>query len=59
MIERLKYAGWVREGSTTLLERATARVEEILNTHEPDPLPEDVAGAIKAVVQRAAAGVAG
>jgi trimethylamine--corrinoid protein Co-methyltransferase len=59
LIERQKYAGWVREGSTTLLERATARVEEILATHQPDPLPEDTAKAIKAVVQRAEAGIVG
>jgi len=59
LIERQKYAGWVREGSTTLLERATARVEEILATHEPDPLPDDVVQAIRAVVQRAEAGAAG
>ena len=53
LIERLKYAAWAAEGGTTLLERASARVEEILATHEPDPLPQDVAGGIRAVVQRA------
>ncbi len=53
LVERHKYDGWVAEGSTTLLERATARVDKILATHIPDPLPDDVAQAIKAVVRRA------
>lgn len=53
LIERHKYDGWVAEGSTTLLERATARVDKILSTHTPDPLPDDVTQAIKAVVRRA------
>jgi trimethylamine--corrinoid protein Co-methyltransferase len=53
LLERHKYAGWVREGSTTLLERAAVRVEKILTEHKPDPLPDDTAQAIKAVVRRA------
>lgn len=55
LLERHKYAGWVAEGSTTLLERATARVEKILAEHKPDPLPEDVARAVHAIVERAQA----
>jgi len=50
VLERHKHAGRVAEGSTTLLERATAHVEKILATHKPDPLPNDVAQAIRAVV---------
>jgi len=57
LMERLKYAAWVAEGSTTMLERAAARVEEILATHQPDPLPDDVAAAVRAVVRRAEEGV--
>jgi trimethylamine--corrinoid protein Co-methyltransferase len=56
-LDRQKYAGWVAAGSTTLLERATARVDKILATHRPAPLPDDVARAIKAVVRRAEADV--
>jgi trimethylamine--corrinoid protein Co-methyltransferase len=58
LLERYKYAGWVAQGSTTLLERASARVEEILATHQPGPLPVDVARGIRAIVQRAEASVA-
>jgi trimethylamine--corrinoid protein Co-methyltransferase len=57
LLDRQKYAGWVAAGSTTLLERATARVDKILATHRPAPLPDDVARAIKAVVRRAEADV--
>ena len=55
LLERHKYAGWVAEGSTTLLERATARVDKILATHKPDPLPKEVAQAVHAIVERAEA----
>jgi trimethylamine--corrinoid protein Co-methyltransferase len=57
LLDRQKYAGWVAAGSTTLRERATARVEKILATHKPDPLPDDVAQAISAIVRRAEEGV--
>jgi trimethylamine--corrinoid protein Co-methyltransferase len=57
LVERQKYAGWVAQGSTTLLERATQRVDEILATHEPDPLPDDMVQAIRAIVERAEAGL--
>jgi trimethylamine--corrinoid protein Co-methyltransferase len=59
LLERHKYAGWVVEGSTTLLERAAARVDEILSTHRPDPLPEEVARGIRAIVRRAEEGLRG
>jgi trimethylamine--corrinoid protein Co-methyltransferase len=38
-----------------LAERATQRVEKILAEHQPDPLPDDVAQAVHAVVERAKA----
>jgi trimethylamine--corrinoid protein Co-methyltransferase len=55
IFDRAKYPGWVAAGSTSMLERATARVDKILAEHQPDPLPEDVAAAVHAVVQRAEA----
>ena len=42
-----------------MLERATTRVEKILDEHRPDPLPDDVAAAIRAVVERAERGAKG
>jgi trimethylamine--corrinoid protein Co-methyltransferase len=55
IFDRFKYPGWVASGSTTMLERATSRVEKILAEHEPDPLPQGVAAAVHAVVERAEA----
>jgi len=41
---------WEKEGSTTLLERATARLDEILTSHQPEPLPEEMAKTIDDLV---------
>ncbi len=55
LIERDNYTGWVNKGSKTMAERAAERVESILATHTPQPLPPDVAAAIHAIVERAEA----
>jgi trimethylamine--corrinoid protein Co-methyltransferase len=55
LFDRDNYDGWLAKGGTTLTERAALRVETILAEHEPEPLPNDVAKAVHAVVQRAEA----
>jgi trimethylamine--corrinoid protein Co-methyltransferase len=55
LVDRNNYDGWQAKGGTTLAERATQRVEKILAEHHPDPLPDDVAQAVHAVVERAKA----
>ena len=55
LFERDNYDGWLAKGGKTLAERAADRVEEILATHKPEPLPEEVAQAIHAIVERAEA----
>jgi trimethylamine--corrinoid protein Co-methyltransferase len=52
LFDRYNYEGWVNKGSQTLAERAAHRVDEILETHEPDPLPGNVRQAIRAIVER-------
>ncbi len=42
LFDRKNSANWVDAGSKTLRDRARERVEEILATHQPEPLPEDV-----------------
>jgi trimethylamine--corrinoid protein Co-methyltransferase len=55
LIERDNYDNWAAKGEKTMLERAAERVAAILAQHEPDPLPDDVTGAVHAIVQRATA----
>lgn len=39
--DRDNYAGWEKEGSTTLFERARTRAKQLIETHQPEPLPEE------------------
>lgn len=51
IFERGNYAEWKRNGAKTLVERAADQVEEILRTHKPDPLPDDIQAQIKRIVE--------
>ena len=53
VFDRHNYDKWQAAGGKSLAERAAQRVEEILAEHQPEPLPDDVAQAVKAVVRRA------
>jgi trimethylamine--corrinoid protein Co-methyltransferase len=55
VFERGNYDQWQAKGAKSLGERAAERVERILGKHRPEPLPEDVAQAVHAVVERAEA----
>jgi trimethylamine--corrinoid protein Co-methyltransferase len=55
LFDRDNYDGWLSRGGKTLAERAAERVEAILAKHQPEPLPEDVAKAVHAIVERAEA----
>jgi len=55
VVERSNYEDWAAKGSKTMAQRAAERVEEILRTHKPEPLPEPTRQAIRAIVERAAA----
>jgi trimethylamine--corrinoid protein Co-methyltransferase len=52
LFERETLTGWVEKGSKTLAERAGERVAAILGEHQPEPLPEDVASRLRAIVER-------
>jgi trimethylamine--corrinoid protein Co-methyltransferase len=56
LFDRKNYDGWVAAGRKTLREKAQVRVEEILETYQPEPLPEDVLAALGGVIERAEAG---
>jgi trimethylamine--corrinoid protein Co-methyltransferase len=55
LFERDNYNGWLARGGKTLGQRAAERVDAILAEHKPEPLPDDVAGAVHAIVERAEA----
>jgi len=51
LTSRLGYDRWQQTGSSTLLDRAGKRLKQILETHQPPPLPEDKAEAIRRVIE--------
>jgi len=57
--DRAPYDMWLREGRQGALEKATAIADEILDTHLPQPLPEDVQRELRAIVARADRALAG
>jgi trimethylamine--corrinoid protein Co-methyltransferase len=42
LTSRMGYEKWQSSGATSLLGRAQKRVQQILETHQPEPLPEDL-----------------
>ena len=50
VFDRHNYDRWQAAGGKSLAERAAERVNEILAEHQPEPLLDDVAQAVKAVV---------
>ncbi len=51
--QRQSYDAWAEQGETDV-QRAAARVDEILATHEPKPLPDGAAGRFAAIIDEAA-----
>jgi trimethylamine---corrinoid protein Co-methyltransferase len=50
LIDRRVREDWAAAGSTTLCERALAEARRILETHVPEPLPDEVAGELEDIV---------
>jgi trimethylamine--corrinoid protein Co-methyltransferase len=53
LFERADYETWLERGGEDLGQRATARVKELLDEHQPDPLPRDVQQQLQDVIARA------
>ncbi len=51
LIDRQIREVWEKAGSTTAYERATVKARWILENHKPDPLPDEVLGKIRAIVE--------
>lgn len=55
LFERNTYDGWQGQGSKPLSQRAAERVDQILEEHQPEPLPEATRQKLRAIVERAEA----
>jgi trimethylamine--corrinoid protein Co-methyltransferase len=53
LIDRRRRSKWEELGGTDIYERSAAKAREILETHEPDPLPEDVLATIRSIIEDA------
>jgi len=52
LINRADYAAWEAAGATSMADRATEMVADILASHKPEPLPADVQRDIHKIVER-------
>jgi len=52
LADKRPYSQWVERGATTMEQRAAEQVDEILASHEPEPLPADVQRDVKKIVER-------
>jgi trimethylamine--corrinoid protein Co-methyltransferase len=59
LMDRRVREDWEARGSTDVYQRAQVRAREILETHEPEPLPDDVRQRIRKIVADADQELAG
>ncbi len=52
LFERSNYDSWQKKGGKDLGERANDQVDKILAEHTPEPLPQKLADAVHAIVER-------
>ncbi len=55
LLDRKVRAKWESEGKTTLYERAVPEARNIMATHQPDPLSDEVKSKLRAIVEAAEA----
>ncbi len=53
LIDRRMREDWEADGSTDLHQRATEKARHILETHQPEPLPEEVLAKLRSIVEEA------
>jgi len=53
LIDRQMRGRWTAAGGTDIYQRALEKARHILETHKPDPLPDDVLAAMRAIVEEA------
>ena len=53
IIDRRMRGAWEKRGSKSLIESANEKADQLLKTHEPKPLPEDLIKELKRIVKSA------
>jgi trimethylamine--corrinoid protein Co-methyltransferase len=53
IIDRRMRGAWEKKGSKSLIESANQRADQLLKTHEPKPLSEDLIKELKRIVKSA------
>ena len=53
IIDRRMRGAWEKRGSKSLIQTANQKATELLNTHEPKPLPDDLIQELKRIVKSA------
>ena len=51
LIDRRMREDWEASGSTDIYQRALEEARHILETHKPDPLPDDVLASMRSIVE--------
>ena len=59
LMDRRVREDWEARGGTDMYQRALERAREILETHQPDPLPDDVRQQVRQIVEDADRELAG
>jgi trimethylamine--corrinoid protein Co-methyltransferase len=55
LIDRTMREEWLAKGAVSIQEKAMQKVRHILETHKPEPLPDDVRALMRAIVTEAEA----
>jgi len=53
IIDRRMRGAWEKRGSKSLIQSANEKAAELLNSHEPEPLPQDLIQELKRIVKSA------
>ncbi len=51
LIDRRRLSNWDELGKTVVYQRACEKAREILETHQPDPLPDSVLTEIRSIIE--------
>jgi trimethylamine--corrinoid protein Co-methyltransferase len=51
LIDRRRRSNWEERGKTDIYQRACEKAREILETHQPDPLPDSVLTDIRSIIE--------